>query len=49
MPGHSARTTSGKGLALSATFVLGESLLFACIGAAGGALGHAIVVGAWAY
>jgi cytochrome c-type biogenesis protein len=38
-----------RGLALSATFVLGMALLFAGIGAAAGAIGHAIIVGAWAY
>ena len=38
-----------RGLALSATFVLGMALLFAGIGAAAGAIGHAILVGAWAY
>lgn len=38
-----------RGLALSGTFVLGMALLFAAIGAAAGALGHAIIVGAWAY
>ena len=38
-----------RGLGLSATFVLGMSLLFAGIGAAAGALGHAIMVGVWAY
>jgi len=38
-----------RGLALSATFVLGMALLFAGIGAAAGAIGHAILVGPWAY
>lgn len=38
-----------RGLALSATFVLGMALVFAGIGAAAGAIGHAIMVGAWAY
>ena len=38
-----------KGLALSATFVLGMSLLFASIGAAAALLGRALLVGAWAY
>ena len=38
-----------RGLALSATFVFGMALLFAGIGAAAGAIGHAIMVGAWAY
>jgi cytochrome c-type biogenesis protein len=38
-----------RGLALSGTFVLGMALLFAGIGAAAGAIGHAIIVGAWAY
>lgn len=38
-----------RGLALSATFVLGMALLFAAIGTTAGAIGHAIVVGPWAY
>lgn len=38
-----------RGLGLSATFVLGMSLLFASIGAAAGAIGHALIFGAWAY
>jgi cytochrome c-type biogenesis protein len=38
-----------RGLALSGAFVLGMALLFAGIGAAAGAIGHAIIVGAWAY
>jgi cytochrome c-type biogenesis protein len=38
-----------RGLALSAVFVLGMSLVFSTIGAAAGFLGHAILVGAWAY
>jgi len=38
-----------RGLVLSATFVVGMALLFAGIGAAAGAIGHAIMVGAWAY
>jgi cytochrome c-type biogenesis protein len=38
-----------RGLVLSTAFVLGMALLFAGIGAAAGALGHAILVGAWAY
>jgi cytochrome c-type biogenesis protein len=38
-----------RGLALSGTFVLGMALFFAGIGAAAGAIGHAIMVGAWAY
>jgi len=48
-PGMSRRAAWGTSLALSAAFVLGESLLFASIGAAAGLLGHAIIVGAWAY
>lgn len=48
-PGSSAKEAWSRALALSATFVLGESLLFASIGAAAGVLGHAIMVGAWAY
>lgn len=39
----------GKGLALSAVFVLGMSLVFAAIGAIAGLVGHALLVGAWAY
>lgn len=38
-----------RSLALSGVFVLGMSLLFASIGAAAGAVGHALLVGAWAY
>lgn len=38
-----------RGLALAATFVLGMSFVFTAIGAAAGAIGHAIMVGAWAY
>jgi cytochrome c-type biogenesis protein len=38
-----------RALALSATFVLGMALFFAGIGAAAGAIGHAIIVGPWAY
>lgn len=38
-----------RGFLLSAAFVLGMSLVFSAIGAAAGLLGHAILVGAWAY
>jgi len=38
-----------RGLALSATFVLGMSLFFAALGALAAMLGHALLVGAWAY
>lgn len=38
-----------RGLALSAAFVLGMASLFAGIGAAAGAIGHAVMVGTWAY
>jgi cytochrome c-type biogenesis protein len=38
-----------RAMALSATFVVGMSLVFAAIGAAAGALGHALIIGAWAY
>jgi cytochrome c-type biogenesis protein len=38
-----------RGLALSAVFVLGMSLVFAAIGALAGFLGRALIVGAWAY
>ena len=48
-PGISANSAWRKGLALSATFVLGMSLLFATIGAAAAVLGRALIVGAWAY
>ena len=48
-PGVSGRTRGVRGLALSATFVLGMSLLFASIGAAAAVLGRALLVGAWAY
>ncbi len=48
-PGITTRTAWARGLALSATFVLGMSLLFAAIGAAAAVLGRALLVGAWAY
>ena len=48
-PGISGRAAWLRGLALSATFVLGMSLLFASIGAAAAMLGRALLVGAWAY
>ncbi|MDP2234018.1 MAG: cytochrome c biogenesis CcdA family protein [Actinomycetota bacterium] len=48
-PGISQRSAWRKGLALSATFVPGMSLLFAAIGAAAALLGRALLVGAWAY
>jgi cytochrome c-type biogenesis protein len=38
-----------RGLALSAVFVLGMSLVFATIGALAGLIGHALIVGEWAY
>lgn len=40
---------AGRGLALSAVFVFGMSLVFALIGAVAGAIGRALIVGAWAY
>lgn len=43
------RAAVWRGLALSAVFVLGMSLVFASIGAAAGLLGRAIMAGAWAY
>ncbi|PKQ16998.1 MAG: hypothetical protein CVT67_02310 [Actinobacteria bacterium HGW-Actinobacteria-7] len=43
-PDLSARAAWGRGLALSATFVLGMSLVFAAIGAVAGALGHALLM-----
>jgi cytochrome c-type biogenesis protein len=48
-PGISGRAAWLRGLALSATFVLGMSLLFAGIGAAAAMLGQALLAGAWAY
>lgn len=47
--GGAARAAPLHGLALSAVFVLGMSLVFSAIGAAAGLLGRAIMVGAWAY
>jgi cytochrome c-type biogenesis protein len=47
--GEDSKIALARGLALSAVFVLGMSLVFAAIGAAAGLLGHAILVGAWAY
>ncbi len=38
-----------RGLALSAVFVLGMSLVFAAIGAVAGLLGRALIVDTWAY
>ncbi len=48
-PGVSPASAWRRGLALSATFVLGMSLLFASVGAAAALLGRALLVGAWAY
>jgi len=48
-PDVSPGTAWRKGLALSAMFVLGMSLLFASVGAAAALLGRALFVGAWAY
>lgn len=48
-PAIDANSAWRKGLALSATFVFGMSLLFATIGAAAATLGRALLVGAWAY
>jgi cytochrome c-type biogenesis protein len=39
----------GRGLAMAVAFVLGMSLVFSAIGAAAGLLGHALLVGSWAY
>jgi cytochrome c-type biogenesis protein len=36
-----------RSLALSAVFVLGMSIVFACLGALAGLLGHALLVSAW--
>ena len=44
----SASAAWRRGLVLSAVFVVGMSVVFAAIGAAAGALGRAIVAGAWA-
>jgi cytochrome c-type biogenesis protein len=49
MPGLSGRAAWLRGLALSATFVLGMSLLFSSIGAAAALLGHALLAASWAY
>jgi len=38
-----------RGLALSALFVFGMSLVFAAIGAVAGLIGRALIVGPWAY
>lgn len=38
----------GRSLALSGVFVVGMSLVFATVGAIAGALGRAVLVGAWA-
>lgn len=46
--GEGTRARAGRGLALSAVFVLGMSLVFAAIGAAAGIIGHALLLGAWA-
>jgi len=48
-PGISRGAAWRRGLALSATFVLGMSLLFASAGVAAALLGRALFVGAWAY
>ena len=48
-PGMSAGRAWRRGLALSATFVLGMSLLFSAIGVVAAVLGRALLVGAWAY
>jgi len=48
-PGISADAAWRRGLALSATFVLGMSLLFSAIGVVAAVLGRALLVGAWAY
>ncbi len=38
-----------RALALTGVFVVGMSLVFSAIGVAAGALGHAILIGRWAY
>lgn len=43
------RSPALRGLALSAVFVLGMSLVFALVGAIAGFIGRALIVGAWAY
>ncbi len=51
--GNQPQTRSGRTMArsllLSAVFVLGMSLVFSAIGAIAGLVGHAILVGSWAY
>lgn len=44
-----AKSPLVRGLALSAVFVLGMSLIFAAIGAMAGMIGHALIVDSWAY
>ncbi len=48
-PPSGARAPWRRGIALSAAFVVGMSVVFAGIGAVAGALGRALLVGAWAY
>lgn len=48
-PQTQSSRTAGRSLILSGAFVLGMSLVFSAIGAAAGLVGHAILVGAWAY
>ncbi|NTU70788.1 MAG: hypothetical protein HGB10_03075 [Coriobacteriia bacterium] len=47
--GVTSRPAWLRGLGLSAVFVIGMSLVLACIGAAAAILGRALLVGAWAY
>lgn len=47
--GKTPRSAHLRALTLTAVFVLGMSLVFATIGALAGALGRALLVGAWAY
>lgn len=47
--GSDSRHPAARGLALSATFVLGMSLLFASIGALAGLVGNALIASSWAY
>jgi len=48
-PGITPRTAWRRGLALSATFVIGMSAFFAAVGATAAVMGRALLVGAWAY
>ena len=47
--GGDVKHPAARGFALSATFVLGMSMVFACIGAIAGLIGRALILSAWAY